>query len=131
MPKKPNNPNCSDNLTPFKKGDNSPCHANGGKASGEAKRLKKTVSQAIELLLANAVTNKKGKSVLKKVTDTTEGTYLDAIIAAQIVQALNGNTKAFSAIVDNLQKQERKSKEDGIADTLDLLREAIEEQDDE
>lgn len=62
----------------------------GGKASVEARRKKKDLRRAIEILLETDITTKKG--------DTKSGA--EAIAIAQFQKALKGDTKAFEVIRD-------------------------------
>lgn len=66
---------------------------NGGKASGKKRRELKTMKLMLDYLLAKKIENKQtGKKV----------TTLEAIMLAQIKQALSGNTKAVTFIRDTL-----------------------------
>lgn len=60
----------------------------GGKASGKARRDKKNLRQALEMLLEKDFTDKAGKTV--------SGT--EAITAKLFEQAMKGNVKAFETI---------------------------------
>ncbi len=60
----------------------------GGKASGEARRRKRDLRQALELLLERDYTDKNG--------NTLSGT--EAITAKLFEQAMKGNIKAFETI---------------------------------
>lgn len=65
---------------------------NGGKASGKKRRELKTMKLMLDYLLSKKIENKQGKKV----------TTLEAIMLAQIKQALSGNTKAVTFIRDTL-----------------------------
>lgn len=65
---------------------------NGGKASGKKRRELKTMKLMLDYLLSKKIENKQGKKV----------TTLEAIMLAQIKQALSGNTKAAQFIRDTL-----------------------------
>lgn len=64
----------------------------GGKASGKKRRELKTMKLMLDYLLSKKVENKQGKKV----------TTLEAMMLAQIKQALSGNTKAAIFIRDTL-----------------------------
>lgn len=57
----------------------------GGKASGEARRAKKTFQEAVKAALA---------------TKTKTGDILSDLIAAQLQKALSGDTRAFEVLRD-------------------------------
>ena len=65
-------------------------HSKGGKASGEARRLKRDLRRACEMLLEMDI---KGK-------DGTIKTGAEAIAIAQLQKALKGDAKAFEVLRD-------------------------------
>lgn len=64
----------------------------GGKKSGEAKRAKKTMKEMLKYLLEQEISNKKGE----------KATTLEAIMLAQIKEAMKGNTKAAQFVRDTI-----------------------------
>lgn len=64
----------------------------GGIKSGEARRAKKTMREMLKYLLEQDITNKAGE---KKTT-------LEAVMVAQLKQALKGDTKAATFIRDTI-----------------------------
>lgn len=64
----------------------------GGIKSGEAKRAKKTMREMLKFLLEQEIKNKKGETA----------TTLEAIMLAQIKEAMKGNTKAALFIRDTI-----------------------------
>lgn len=64
----------------------------GGIKSGEAKRAKKTMKDMLNYLLEQEINNKKGE----------KATTLEALMVAQIKEALKGNTKAAQFIRDTI-----------------------------
>jgi hypothetical protein len=62
----------------------------GGKASAEARRKKRDIRQAIEILLETDIKDKSGKTL----------SGAEAIAVAQFKKALKGDTRAFEVIRD-------------------------------
>lgn len=62
----------------------------GGKASGEARREKRDLKRAMEILLEKSFTDKKG----------TEMSGAEAIAIKQFEKALKGDTRAFEVVRD-------------------------------
>ena len=89
-----------------------------GKVSGETRRRKKTLKQAMKLLLEQEITDIDIYNQTAAMgVDIDDLNYQSAIVAAMVMQAANGNVKAFAQIrnligedTDNerlkLQKQE-------------------------
>ena len=76
----------------------------GGKASGEARRRKKTMKENLELLLTMSVGKgkkadiEKGENIKEYAKENV--TVEQAILIAQIQKALKGDTQAFEMIRD-------------------------------
>ena len=71
----------------------------GGKASGESRRRKKTLKQAMKLLLEQEITDTdiyNQTAAMGVAVDDLN--YQSAIVAAMVMQAANGNVKAFAQI---------------------------------
>ena len=66
--------------------------AKGGKKSGEKRRELKTMRQMLNYLLEKDITNKQGE----------KATTLEAVMVAQIKEALKGNTRAAQFIRDTI-----------------------------
>ena len=64
----------------------------GGIASGQARRLKKSVRSILEAMLSGKIE-----------VEGVRVSRLEAILAAQVKKALDGDTRAFSAILDRLE----------------------------
>ncbi len=63
----------------------------GGKASAEARRKKRDIRQAIEILLETDIKDKSGKTL----------SGAEAIAVAQFKKALKGDTRAFEVLRDS------------------------------
>lgn len=66
--------------------------AKGGKKSGEKRRELKTMREMLNYLLSKDITNKQGE----------KATTLEAVMVAQIKEALKGNTRAAQFIRDTI-----------------------------
>ena len=66
----------------------------GGKASGKARQERKTFREGLLLLLNEPLKDKAG--------NLTDNTTQDAIIAALVKRAANGDTRAFEMIRDTI-----------------------------
>jgi hypothetical protein len=64
----------------------------GGKKSGEKRRELKTMREMLNYLLTKEIENKKGE----------KATTLEAVMVAQIKEALKGNTRAVQFIRDTI-----------------------------
>ena len=74
---------------------------NGGKASGEARRKKKTIKETINLLLTMPVFNDKMKKQMQELGYTDEElTNQTALVLAIYKRALTGDVNAFNTIAD-------------------------------
>ena len=85
------------NLIPFNKSERSKdevreINSRGGKASGEARRQKRDIRKALEILLEKDYTDKHG--------NTMSGA--EAIALKQLEKALKGDTKAFEVVRDTV-----------------------------
>lgn len=71
----------------------------GGKASGEARRRRKTMREAMKALLEmGVVDNDIYNAAAAMGIDIEEMTYQNAILAAMIREAAGGNVQAFNAV---------------------------------
>ena len=70
-----------------------------GKASGESRRRKKTLKQAMKLLLEQEITDTDIYNQTAAMgIDVDDLNYQSAIVAAMVMQAAKGNVKAFAQI---------------------------------
>jgi len=67
-------------------------HSKGAKASAEARRRKRDLRNALEMLLEKDFKDKEGKTI----------TGAEAITAKLFQQAMNGNVKAFETLRDTV-----------------------------
>ena len=71
--------------------------AKGGKASGEAKRRKRSLREAMQTMLALDLSEKEINDLAKKGYDAE--TQLDALTAAALMSAKRGNSQAFANVM--------------------------------
>lgn len=71
--------------------------AKGGKASGEAKRRKRSLREAMQTMLALELSEKEINDLAKKGYDAQ--TQLDALTAAALISAKRGNSQAFANVM--------------------------------
>lgn len=84
----------------------------GGKASGVARRRKKTLKQAAELVMSLPVSDKRLKAKLKKMgIDTDDADNQTAVIVGLLGRALTGDPKAASLIFELLDDERNSSNE--------------------
>lgn len=69
----------------------------GGKASGEARRRKRSLREAMETMLALELSEKEISDLAKKGYDAE--TQLDALTAAALMSAKRGNSQAFANVM--------------------------------
>lgn len=98
----------------------------GGKASGEARRRKRDLRRALEMLLEKDYTDKKGNIA----------TGAEAISTKLFEQAMKGNVKAFETIrstvgQDPVQKVEQVNIDAEYEQSVEYVRRLMEENDDE
>ena len=77
--------------------------SNGGKASGVARRRKKTLKQAVELAMSLPVSDKKIQAKLKKMGfDTDDADNQMAVIVGVMGRAMKGDPKASALLFELL-----------------------------
>lgn len=69
----------------------------GGKASGEARRKKRSLREAMQTMLALELSEKEISDLAKKGYDAE--TQLDALTAAALMSAKRGNSQAFANVM--------------------------------
>ena len=71
--------------------------AKGGKASGEARRRKRSLRDAVQTMLELDLTEKEVNDLANKGYDAE--TQLDALAAAALISAKRGNSQAFANVM--------------------------------
>lgn len=74
--------------------------AAGGKKSGETRRKKRDAKQAIQLVLNMAATGNLDKKLEGLGFDEEDRTNMTGITVAMMMQAVNGNVKAYKVLMD-------------------------------
>lgn len=97
-----NNIGTKENLTPYRSKEEARLGGvKGGKASGEARRKKKTLREAMQMLLSKKGISENMKALLKDDgVDSDELTHQVAIGRALIEKAESGDVSAYNAIRD-------------------------------
>jgi len=91
----------------------------GGKASGEARRKKRDMRQAAEMLLNMPVSNKQStmKATLTALGINEEDMdYSMGVLAAMLVQAANGNVKAATFLRDTAGQNPAQQRDEEITE---------------
>lgn len=84
----------------------------GGKASGVARRRKKTLKQAAELVMSLPVSDKRLKSKLKKMgIDTDDADNQTAVIVGLLGRAMTGDPKASALLFELLDDEHSSTNE--------------------
>ena len=91
--------------------------ANGGRASGEARRRKKSLREAAELYLSLPVANRRAwNKISAEGVDPDDIDNQMAMIIGLTQKAVKGDAKAAKIIVDLLDKQTGKTADDALED---------------
>ena len=83
-----------ENLKPFTVNTARENGSKGGKAAAESKRRKKTMREALMLLMETQAPDTVKAQLEAAGVDATDADYQTAMLAAQMVQAVKGNTRA-------------------------------------
>lgn len=93
----------------------------GGKASGAARRKRKSMKEALELIMEMQATDANKKKLARKGIDVD--TNEDVMAAAMTLAAMAGDTRAYAAIAsvrgENKQQVEVTSSDEKFAEVLD------------
>lgn len=80
-------------------------HRQGGIASGQSKRRRKTFAETLQAALAREITVEQGKEKLQAMG--YDGTWMDLLSQAQVDKAAKGDTEAFRAVRDTIGENPR------------------------
>ena len=80
-------------------------HRQGGIASGQSKRRRKTFAETLQAALAREITVEQGKEKLQALG--YDGTWMDLLSQAQVDKAARGDTEAFRAVRDTIGENPR------------------------
>ena len=114
------------NLTPVKTKEEAKKRGRaGGIKSGQVRRKRKTMKEALELIMEMQATDANRNKMAKKGLEVE--TNEDVMAAAMALAAMSGDVKAFSAIAnvrgENKQQIEVSASEDKFAEVLDAWKE--------
>ena len=91
--------------------------ANGGRASGESRRRKKSLREAAELYLSLPVANRRAwNKIFAEGVDPDDIDNQMAMIIGLTQKAIKGDAKAAKIIVDLFDKQTGKTADDALED---------------
>lgn len=115
------------NLVPFSERSKSEARENGhigGIASGAARRRKRDMRDAADLLLSLKATPKQRADMAKLGIDADDADLQMAMLVAQLQQAMKGNTKAAALFVSLLEDSQQKQtiNSDDMANVADFIR---------
>ena len=87
-------------------------HRQGGIASGQSKRRRKTFAETLRAVLASEYPVEEAK---KKLQDMgLDGTWMDQLSQAQVDKASRGDTEAFRAVRDTIGENPRQAVDVGL-----------------
>ena len=87
-------------------------HRQGGIASGQSKRRRKTFAETLRAVLASEYPVEEAK---KKLQDMgLDGTWMDQLSQAQVDKASRGETEAFRAVRDTIGENPRQAVDVGL-----------------
>lgn len=117
----------NDNLIPYRDRtaeEQREFHRSGGIASGAARRRKRDLKNAADLLLSMKATPKQRADMAKLGIDADDADLQMAMLVAQFRQALKGNTKAAALFVSLLEDSQQKQaiNSDDMANVADFIR---------
>ena len=87
-------------------------HRQGGIASGQSKRRRKTFAETLQAALAREITVEQGKEKLQALG--YDGTWMDQLSQAQVDKASRGDTEAFRAVRDTIGENPRQAVDVGL-----------------
>ena len=87
-------------------------HRQGGIASGQSKRRRKTFAETLQAALAREITVEQGKEKLQAMG--YDGTWMDLLSQAQVDKAAKGDTEAFRAVRDTIGENPKQAVDVGL-----------------
>ena len=87
-------------------------HRQGGIASGQSKRRRKTFAETLQAALAREITVEQGKEKLQALG--YDGTWMDLLSQAQVDKASRGDTEAFRAVRDTIGENPKQAVDVGL-----------------
>ena len=87
-------------------------HRQGGIASGQSKRRRKTFAETLRAVLASEYPVEDAKKKLQSMG--LDGTWMDQLSQAQVDKASRGDTEAFRAVRDTIGENPRQSVDVGL-----------------
>lgn len=88
-------------------------HRQGGIASGQSKRRRKTFAETLRAVLASEYPVEEAKRKLQDMG--LDGTWMDQLSQAQVDKASRGDTEAFRAVRDTIGENPRQAVDVGLA----------------
>lgn len=87
-------------------------HRQGGIASGQSKRRRKTFAETLRAVLASEYPVEEAKQKLQSMG--LDGTWMDQLSQAQVDKASRGDTEAFRAVRDTIGENPRQAVDVGL-----------------
>ena len=87
-------------------------HRQGGIASGQSKRRRKTFAETLRAVLASEYPVEEAKKKLQSMG--LDGTWMDQLSQAQVDKASRGDTEAFRAVRDTIGENPRQAVDVGL-----------------
>ena len=87
-------------------------HRQGGIASGQSKRRRKTFAETLRAVLASEYPVEEAKQKLQSMG--LDGTWMDQLSQAQVDKASRGDTEAFRAVRDTIGENHRQAVDVGL-----------------
>ena len=87
-------------------------HRQGGIASGQSKRRRKTFAETLRAVLASEYPVEEAKRTLQDMG--LDGTWMDQLSQAQVDKASRGDTEAFRAVRDTIGENPRQAVDVGL-----------------
>lgn len=96
----------------YKESEKAEFHRQGGIASGQSKRRRKTFAETLRAVLASEYPVEEAKQKLQSMG--LDGTWMDQLSQAQVDKASRGDTEAFRAVRDTIGENPRQAVDVGL-----------------